>query len=118
MFQYSFEKLDVWQKAIELCVSIYKLTGSLPDNEKFGLISQIRRSAISIPANLAEGSGRFSNKDRIRFYEISYSSLMELLNYLILIKELEFINELTYQEIRARIDEIANKSNALVRSQR
>ncbi len=118
MFQYAFEKLDVWQKAIELCVSIYRLTGSFPNDEKFGLISQIRRSAASVSANLAEGSVRFSNKDKIRFYEISYGSLMELLNYLILIRKLELIDETTYQDFRLKIDEIANKSSALVRSQR
>jgi four helix bundle protein len=118
MFQYAFEKLDVWQKSIELCVSIYRLTGSFPNDEKFGLISQIRRCAASVSANLAEGSVRFSNKDKIRFYEISYGSLMELLNYLILIKKLELIDEPAYQELRSKIDEIANKSNALVRSQR
>jgi len=80
MKQFSFEKLVVWQKSKDLSIHIYRITSSFPKEEKFGLISQLRRCAVSIASNLAEGSGRNSSKDKARFSEIAYGSLLELLN--------------------------------------
>ena len=93
MRTFSFEKLNVWQKSRQLSVAIYTLTKSFPDEERFGLISQMRRCAVSVSSNIAEGSGRHSSKDKARFTEISYSSLLELLNQLILSQDLELISE-------------------------
>lgn len=83
-----FEKLIAWQKAKGLSIAIYSATNSFPNEEKYGLTSQLRRASVSIASNLAEGSGRQTNKDKARFSEISYSSLLELLNQ---VKELSRI---------------------------
>lgn len=90
----SYKELIVWQKAMELNLLVYKLTNSFPENEKFALISQIRKSSISIPSNIAEGWGRFSNKSFGQFLKIARGSLYELETQLIIAKNLNYINEL------------------------
>jgi four helix bundle protein len=77
---FRFEKLEVWQKAIEHAARVYEATRSFPDNERFGLTSQMRRSAVSLSSNIAEGSGRTSDVDFARFLEIAYGSLMEVVS--------------------------------------
>ena len=116
MYQFSFEKLEVWKDSRELVKSIYQFTNDLSEKEKFGLISQMRRSAISVSSNIAEGSSRTSKKDQAHFYQISFSSLMELLNQLILCFDLNFIDSKRYNTIREEIEKIANKLNALRKS--
>jgi len=74
----TYRDLKVWQKSIEMVTEIYKLTTHFPNRELFGLTSQIRRSSISIPSNIAEGYGRFSRKEYIRFLGISLGSLYEM----------------------------------------
>ena len=114
---YSFEKLEVWQNARTLVKSIYLLTRSYPDNEKFGLVSQMRRCAISIASNLAEGTARKTMKDKSHFTTISYGSAIELLNQLILSFDLEFIDQHQYNQIRLQVEKITNKLNSLRNSQ-
>lgn len=114
---FSFEKLIVWQKSRELNKEIYKLTKLFPEDEKFGLISQMRRCSISIASNLAEGSGRQTNKDKARFTHISFGSALELLNQLILSNDLEFINEEKYLEIREKISEVTYLIDKLHKTQ-
>lgn len=75
---HQYKKLDVWKKSIELAVEIYAYTKNFPSEEKFGLTSQIRRSVISIPSNIAEGAGRKSNKEFCQFLNIVYGSSCEL----------------------------------------
>lgn len=116
MHQFGFERLDVWKKSITLNKFVYELSADFPDEERFGLIAQIRRAAISIPANIAEGASRFSSKDQIRFYGYAYGSLMEVLNFIILAKEFNFIDQAYYDSSRSQISEIANKLNALTNS--
>lgn len=77
---FSFERLIVWQKTRQLSKVIYESTQLFPEDERFGLTSQMRRCAISISSNIAEGTGRHSNKDKARFTEIAYGSALELLN--------------------------------------
>lgn len=117
MRPYYFEKLDVWQKGRELVKVVYRISDQFPGDEKFGLVSQIRRAAVSVIANLAEGSSRTSSKDQARFTEISYGSLMETLNLLIVAVDLNFIKENQLHEIRPLIEEIGNKLHALRQSQ-
>ncbi len=74
--KYSFEKLDVWNDARKFVVDIYALTKLMPTEERFGLCSQIQRASVSIVSNIAEGTTRFSDKEKIRFIEIAYGSLM------------------------------------------
>ncbi len=113
MHTYSFEKLEVWQKAMILVKKIYKVTSDFPSEEKFGLISQIRRAAISVTCNLAEGSSRTSKKDQAHFTQLSFSSLMEVLNILIVSNDLAFIDQNNLMELRNIIEEISNGLNAL-----
>lgn len=117
MYIFSFEKLEVWKESKELVKNIYDLTSGFPNEERFGLTSQLRRASISIASNLAEGTSRTTNKDKARFTTISYSSTMEVLNQLILSKELEFISEEDYNKIREQIYKISNMLNALKKAQ-
>ena len=75
---YHYKRLVVWQRAMELVVHVYKATKNFPKHEQYGLISQMRRSAISIPSNIAEGHGRRSNKELVRFLDIAKGSIYEL----------------------------------------
>ena len=113
MHKFSFEKLDVWIESKELTKSIYNLTLSFPDSEKFGLVSQLRRASVSICSNIAEGTSRISDKDKAHFISMSYSSTMEVLNQLILSYELEYISESNYLNCRNQINSITNKLNSL-----
>jgi four helix bundle protein len=113
MHTYSFEKLEVWNESIQLSVKIYKVTHSFPNDEKFGLISQMRRSSISISSNIAEGTARTSNKDKAHFINMAYGSSLELLNQCVITKELGFLSEENYKNIRLEVESITNKLNAL-----
>jgi four helix bundle protein len=114
---YPFERLRVWQCARELVSRIYGLTKRFPRSETYGLISQVNRVAISVAANLAEGSARTSRKDQAHFSQIAYGSLMELACLLIIADDLEYLpagDELT---LRERIEEISRQLNALRNAQ-
>ena len=113
MHIYSFEKLEVWKEAIQLAVKTYKITDIYPPEEKFGLISQMRRCSVSISSNIAEGTARLTNKDKAHFMTIAYGSSLELLNQAIISKELDFISEENYKNIRFEVESITNKINAL-----
>ncbi len=115
-YQYGFEKLDVWQDARELVVTIYKLCQSLPVNERFGLSSQMQRASVSIVSNIAEGVSRNSSKEKCRFLEVAYGSAIEVYCQLIVIKDLCYISEEEYGIISAKIQRITNKVNALSKS--
>ncbi|WP_091866452.1 four helix bundle protein [Pricia antarctica] len=114
---FSFEKLIVWQKARQLSVLIYKMTKHFPDDERFGLISQMRRCSVSTSSNIAESTGRHSPKDRARFTEIAFGSSMELLNQSILSNDLEFLSDENYFQIRKDITEITAMLDGLYKSQ-
>ncbi|HMB99551.1 MAG TPA: four helix bundle protein [Flavobacteriaceae bacterium] len=113
MHQYSFEKLEVWKEATKLAVKTHKITKEFPSEEKFGLIPQMRRCSVSIASNIAEGTARLTNKDKARFMTMAYSSALELLNQAIISKELEFISEENYKNIRFEVESLTNKINAL-----
>ena len=91
-----YEDLIVWQKAHALTNSIYEITKTFPSTEKYTLVKQIRGSAISVPANIAEGFGRFHQKEKIQFYNIAIGSLNETENYLKQIKEINFVEVDTF----------------------
>lgn len=116
MKTFSFEKLKVWQEARQLTVKVYKITKDFPIEERFGLMSQMRRCSISVSSNIAEGTSRKSNRDQIRFYEIAFGSLMELLNQSILCVDLLFIQESELIEIRQKVSDIAYKLTMLKNS--
>lgn len=114
---FSFEKLEAWQEAKGLVKHIYLLSASLPNRERFTLIDQMRRAAISITSNLAEGSGRITPKDKSHFYAMAYSSLLELLNHVLISGDLGYINTSQISESRARIEKVSRIINGLRKSQ-
>jgi four helix bundle protein len=116
MYTYSFEKLEVWQNARSLVKDIYAITRAFPDEEKFGITNQIRRATTSITANIAEGMYRNTTKDKLKFIYISYSTSIEVINFLILSLDLGFINDQKYIELREKTEKITNQLNALYHS--
>ncbi|MCX5701763.1 MAG: four helix bundle protein [Candidatus Omnitrophica bacterium] len=110
----SFKELSVWQKSHELVLEIYKITKSFPVEEKFGLASQMKRAAVSVAANIAEGFKRKGIKDKINFYNISQSSLSELEYYTILTKDLNYSEGL--EKIGLLIEETGKMLNGLISS--
>ena len=117
MKKFSFEKLEVWNLSRLFTKHIYNVSREFPDSEKFGLTSQIRRAAISVSSNIAEGSARITGKEQARYTEIAYSSLLECLNQIIIAIDLKYLVEKDIDELRPLIDEIANKLNKLRKSQ-
>jgi four helix bundle protein len=100
---HNFKELKIWQKSRELTKKVYLITQKFPKEEKYDLVSQIRRSAVSIPSNIAEGSGRESKKEFVRFLNISISSAFELETQIIISNDLGFVEE---QEYNLVIEEI------------
>jgi len=117
MKTFSFEKLTVWQKAIDLSEFVYTVTRRFPDEERFGLISQMRRCSVSVISNISEGSGRRSGRDKARFTEMAYSSALELMNQTILSERLKFISLENYKKVRMELTEITAMLDALHKSQ-
>ena len=116
-YTYSFEKLDVWKLARKNRNEIYELSARFPNDEKFGLISQIKRSSNGIADNLAEGSGRATSNDRAYFTNIAYSSALETVNHLITCLDQHYITQDEYESQRLKMDELINKLNAYYRHQ-
>ncbi|MEO7923954.1 MAG: four helix bundle protein [Chitinophagaceae bacterium] len=110
---YSFEKLDVWIESRKFVNWVYKLTSGFPPEEKYGLTSQMRRASVSIVSNLAEGSARKTPKDQAHFYQMVYSSLVEVLNQLIISNDMEFIANAQLTEGRGLIENLTSKTAAL-----
>ena len=110
----TFRDLIAWQKAMALAKEVYRATTRMPDSEKFGLTSQMRRAAVSIPSNIAEGHGRQSRTDYIRFLRTARGSLMELQTQLILVEELNFLR--VPPELNALQAETDRVLQALIRS--
>ena len=96
---YSFETLDVWKVSKQLVIQIYQLIEKFPKVEKYALCDQLRRACVSVPSNIAEGSGRVSIKEKIHFISIAYGSLMEVYCQLQLAEELQYIHNNNLQEI-------------------
>lgn len=104
---FGFEKLGVWQMAIDSAEEVYSTTESFPDNERFGLISQLRRAAVSISSNIAEGSARNSNLEFIRFIQIAYSSLMETISQATIAKRRNMLADRQFDHLYRRAEQLA-----------
>ncbi len=113
---YGFEKLEVYNDARKYVKDIYLLSDAFPDKERFGLSSQIQRAAVSEVSNIVEGTSRASNKEKVRFIEIAYGSLLETFCQLQIAYDLGYIQQNNIDEIQLQIDKIANKLSALKRS--
>lgn len=103
-----YEDLVVWKKAIQLVTDIYNITSKFPGIENYCLTSQMRRAVISIPSNIAEGAGRFTNKDFNNFLSYSTGSCCEIETQLLIAKNLKYINEEKYMQTRGQISTIKN----------
>jgi len=114
----SYNDLITWQKGIELVKEVYKATQSFPKEEIYGLTSQIRRSAVSIPSNIAEGHARNTTGEFIQFLGIAKGSLAELDTQIIIAAELGFISEQQKNLLREKITEINRLTNGLIKSLR
>ncbi len=108
----SFTDLRMWQKAHLFVLEVYQLTESYPKNELFGLVSQFRRAAVSIPANEAEGYKRKGKLDKLRFFNISQGSVEECRYYIILSKDLKYINEQNYIHLMEKLEEASKSLNS------
>lgn len=112
----SYEDLEVWQRSVALATRLYKITDPFPSAEKFGLISQIRRAATSIPANIAEGWGRGSTKEYIQFLFVARGSLMELETHMIIAHNLEYLASEQLSELRSETRQVGKMLNGLIKA--
>ena len=117
MKTFSFEKLRFWDEIRKLIKDVYLLTKDFPEDERYGIISQMRRAAISVSSNIAEGSSRISFIDQSHFYQIAYSSLMELLSQFIVSEDLGYCSKEDANLIRNQIENISVQLNALRKAQ-
>lgn len=113
---FSYERLRVWQKAVEFAGTIYTVTRSFPREELFGLTNQLRRAGVSIAANIAEGVSRTSGKDQSRFFEIAFGSLNEVATMLYIAQGQGFINDDQFSLIRSEIADIGRMLSGLRRT--
>lgn len=116
MKKHNFKNLQVWQKARALNIEVYRITKSFPEEEKFGLVSQLRRASISIMSNLAEGSRRKTSKDFSHFISMSYGSALEIESQLIIASDLNYLEPTDFQQLEELINEIQRMLNGLNRS--
>lgn len=113
---FAFEELEVYQIARQYVKNVYLLSEAFPAKEDFALTSQIRRAAVSITSNLAEGTSRFSLKDKSHFIEIAYGSLMETYSQIQVASDLEYISQDSMTQIAPLVKELRNKLSALRKS--
>jgi len=111
--EYSFYRLDVWKLGMKLVNEIYSLTKNFPSEEKFGLISQMRRAAISVPLNISEGSSKRTKKDFALFVRIALGSLMEVMTCVEISLSQKYISETSYDKLQLLIQELYFKLIAL-----
>jgi len=112
----SYKELNVWQKAYFLCLNIYKLTGSFPGEEKYGLTSQIRRAAVSVPSNIAEGYGRKSTKEYLQLLYIAYGSVCELETQFLLSGDLGYGKAEDLEKLHQDIGDVERMLKGLIKS--
>ena len=110
---FNFEKLSVWQKAIDLADAVYRITKSYPSDERFGLTNQMRRAAVSISSNVAEGSSRSSHADYARFVEIATGSVFEVVSQSFISRGQGFLAEDGFHEIYSSAEELSRMLSGL-----
>lgn len=111
----AFSDLKTWQKSHQLVLLIYSITTSFPNTERYSLTDQMRRAAISVTANIAEGFGRFSQKEKIHFYYIAQGSLMELHCFIFLVKDLKLVKNSVFQTLEEQVIESLKLLRGLIR---
>lgn len=113
---FNFEKLEVWRKAIDFADLVYGLTKAFPDEERFGLTNQMRRAAVSISSNIAEGSSRSSRADYVRFLEIATGSIFEVVSQSMIAKNQGFLSPSEQKDLYAAAEEQSRMLSGLKRS--
>ncbi len=103
---HNYKELKIWKGGCSLVKKIYEVTKHFPSSEMYGLVSQMRRAAVSVPSNIAEGTGRASDKDFLRFLKMTTGSLFELETQLILAHELDFIDEVSFEELSKAVSSL------------
>ncbi|MBA4300667.1 four helix bundle protein [Algoriphagus alkaliphilus] len=111
---HNYKELNVWKRSIKLCASVYKLTSTFPNEERFGLISQMRRASVSVPSNIAEGGGRRTNNEFVHFLGVAHGSICELESQLYVSVELEFSSFEAIEAITSELTEIQKMLFALI----
>lgn len=114
----SFEELEAWKKSHELTLQVYEATKKFPQEERYGLVSQLRRAASSIPANIAEGFGKRTTRDFLRHLDIAGGSLEETRYFLLLAKELSYLPAELHAKIRSACDESGRLLGGLIQALR
>lgn len=109
-----FHDLRVWQKAHQLTLGVYRATAAFPSHETFGLTSQVRRASVSIPANIAEGTGRGGDREFVRFLRIAMGSATELEYHLLLARDLNYLSDDVYNELDTSANEVKKMLRALL----
>jgi four helix bundle protein len=112
----NYKELNVWQKAYQFCLEVYRVTQKFPQEERYGITSQIRRAAVSVPSNIAEGYGRKTTVDYIRFLYIAYGSHCELETQILLAGDLGYIDAPTAEVLRNGVEEVERMLKALIKS--
>ena len=112
----NYKELKVWQKSYKLCLEIYRITAKFPKEERYGLTSQIRRSAVSIPSNIAEGYGGKTTADYIRYLYIAYGSVCELETQILLSMDLGYVDSAVIEKIKDEIQQIERMLKGLIKS--
>lgn len=110
---HNFKELKIWQKAIDVCVDVYKTTTSFPKDELFGLNTQMKRSAVSVAANISEGAGRNSNKEFIHFLGIANGSSYELQTHIVIANRVALLNDGLTEDLLSQLDEIQKMNRGL-----
>ncbi len=110
----SYKDLIVWQKSMVLAKLIYAQTKSFPKDELYGLTSQIRRSSVSIPSNIAEGYARKSRKEYLQFYSIAYGSALELETQILLAYDFDYLEKESFEEMQKLLNEVSKMLHALI----
>ena len=108
---HQFKELGIWKKSRQFCSGIYAITATFPNDEKFGITNQLRRTSVSIPSNIAEGSSRNSNKDFSRFLEIAIGSAYEIETQLLIASDLGFIQKEKLNTVIAQLEEIVKMTS-------
>lgn len=113
---HSYKDLIVWQKSMDLVAKIYQITSKLPSEEQFGLVTQVRRSAVSIPSNIAEGRGRGTKKDYASFLRTAYSSASELETQILIIEQLKLAKGKALTEAKEQLTEVLKMLFVMIRN--
>ena len=110
----NFRELEIWKIGFELALESYRLTKDFPNEEKFGLTSQMRRASVSIPSNIAEGCSRSSDKDFIRYLEIALGSAFELETQTLIANQLDLVPKSSIEDFLEQVDKFQRKTNAFI----